>query len=84
MKAVVYREFGGPEVLHCEEVATPAPGPGEILVKVLAVAIDYIQLHVRRGGSGRIGSAREQRSALARIASRAQGRSISGRSGSRT
>ena len=60
MKAVVYREFGGPDVLHCEDVATPAPGPGEILVKVLAVAIDYIQLHVRRGGSGRIGSAREQ------------------------
>ncbi|MDE2697800.1 MAG: zinc-binding dehydrogenase [Gemmatimonadetes bacterium] len=59
MKAVVYREFGGPEVLHCEEVATPQAGPDEVLVKVLAVAIDYIQLHIRRGGSGRIGSARE-------------------------
>ena len=59
MKAVVYREFGGPEVLRCEEMEAPEPGPGEVLVKVLAVAIDYIQLHVRRGGSGRIGSARE-------------------------
>ncbi len=59
MKAVVYREFGGPEVLRCEEVPTPEPGAGEVLVRVLAVAIDYIQLHIRRGGSGRIGSAGE-------------------------
>ena len=59
MKAVLYHEFGGPEVLHCEETPTPAPGHGEALVKVLAVAVDYIQLHIRRGGSGRIGSAHE-------------------------
>ncbi len=59
MKAVVYREFGGPEVLHCEDIPVPEPGPGEALVEVLAVAIDYIQLHMRRGGSGRIGSVRE-------------------------
>ena len=61
MKAVVYREFGGPEVLHCEDIPAPEPGPGEALVEVLAVAIDYIQLHMRRGGSGRIGSVREGR-----------------------
>ena len=59
MRATVYHEFGGPEVLRYEEIPTPEPGPGEALVKVLAVAIDYIQLHIRRGGSGRIGSAGE-------------------------
>ena len=59
MKAVVHYEFGGPDVLRCEEVPAPEPGPGEVLVRVLAVAVDYIQLHIRRGGSGRIGSHRE-------------------------
>ena len=59
MKAAVYREFGGPEVLRYEDIATPDPAKGEALVKVLAVAIDYIQLHIRHGGSGRIGSSQE-------------------------
>jgi NADPH:quinone reductase-like Zn-dependent oxidoreductase len=34
MKAMLFREFGGPEVLHFEEIKTPEPGPGEVLVKV--------------------------------------------------
>ena len=59
MKASVYREFGGPEVLRYEDIPTPEPADGEALVKVLAVAIDYIQLHIRHGGSGRIGSSDE-------------------------
>ena len=59
MKASVYREFGGPEVLRYEDISTPEPTAGEALVKVLAVAIDYIQLHIRHGGSGRIGSSGE-------------------------
>ncbi len=61
MKASVYYEFGGPEVLRYEEMPTPEPTEGEVLVKVLAVAIDYIQLHIRHGGSGRIGSPQEVR-----------------------
>ena len=56
MKAVLHNEFGGPNVLRYEEIKTPQPAEGEVLVKVLAVAIDYIQLHIRHGGSGRIGS----------------------------
>ena len=59
MKASVYHEFGGPEVLRYEDIPTPEPAEGEVLVKVLAVAIDYIQLHIRHGGSGRIGSSQE-------------------------
>ena len=47
MKASVYREFGGPEVLRYEDIPTPEPAEGEVLVKVLAVVIDYIQLHIR-------------------------------------
>jgi NADPH2:quinone reductase len=59
MKAVVYDEVGGPEVLHLAEVPTPEPADDEVLVRVLAVAVDFIQLHIRHGGSGRIGSPTE-------------------------
>src|ERR1043166_3704774 len=31
MRAIVLREFGGPEVLRCEDVEKPSPGPGEVL-----------------------------------------------------
>lgn len=40
MQAVVLREFGGPEMLRSEEVPTPIPGPGEVLVQVHAVSVN--------------------------------------------
>lgn len=40
MKAAVLREFGGPEVLHVEDVETPKPGPGEVLIEVHAVSVN--------------------------------------------
>ena len=66
MKAVVYDEVGGPEVLHLAEVPTPEPDEDEVLVRVLAVAVDFIQLHIRHGGSGRIGSPNEPAYGLGR------------------
>ena len=65
MKAVVYDEVGGPEVLHLADVPTPEPSEDEVLVRVLAVAVDFIQLHIRHGGSGRIGSPEEAAYGLA-------------------
>lgn len=50
MRAVVVREFGGPEVLRDEEVETPSPGPGEVLVGVHSVSVNRtLDLAVRAG-----------------------------------
>ena len=50
MKAIVLREFGGPEVLVMEEVPTPTPAPDEILVRVHSVSVNRtLDLKVRQG-----------------------------------
>lgn len=49
MKAVVLRSHGGPEVLGIEEVPDPAPGPGEVLVKVVHSALNRADLLQRMG-----------------------------------
>ena len=40
MKAIVLRQFGGPEVLRLENVPSPRPASGEILVKVRSVSVN--------------------------------------------
>lgn len=49
MKAVRIHENGGAEVLRCEEVAAPAPGAGEALVKIEAVGVNFIDIYFRLG-----------------------------------
>ena len=50
MKAIVIRKFGGPEVMGWEDIPTPAPGHGEVLVKVRAVSVNRtLDLHLREG-----------------------------------
>ncbi len=49
MKAIVYAEHGGPEVLRYVEVAEPAIGAGEVLVRVRACALNHLDLWLRRG-----------------------------------
>ena len=49
MKAVRIHQFGGPEVLQYEEVPTPTPGPGEVLVKLAAAGLNYSDVHQRTG-----------------------------------
>ena len=50
MRAVVFREFGPPGVLHEETVDTPSPGPGEVLIKVGAVSVGRLLDLVARSG----------------------------------
>jgi len=49
MKAAVIREFGDPGVLQIEDVATPNPGPGEVLVRVLAAGLNRLDHYLREG-----------------------------------
>lgn len=50
MKALYFVEHGGPEVLHYGDLPDPRPKPGEALVRVKAVALNHLDLWVRRGG----------------------------------
>ncbi|MCI0342936.1 MAG: zinc-binding dehydrogenase [Planctomycetales bacterium] len=52
MRAVVIRKHGGPEVLAIEERPQPVPGPGEVLVRMEAAALNHLDLWVRRGIPG--------------------------------
>lgn len=41
MKAALCKQFGGPEVVVVEDIPEPEPGPGEVLIKVNAVALNF-------------------------------------------
>ena len=49
MKAIVYREYGPPDVLRCEEIEKPAPGDSEVLLQVRAAALNPYDWHFMRG-----------------------------------
>jgi NADPH2:quinone reductase len=49
MKAIVIESFGGPEVLRLRERETPAPGPGQILVRQEAIGVNFIDVYRRTG-----------------------------------
>lgn len=48
MKAIVYRQYGGPEVLQLTELGVPRPGPGQVLVKVRATSINAADYRMMR------------------------------------
>ena len=49
MKAIVVRQYGGPEVLKFEEYPDPVAGPGEVLVRVAAASVNPIDYKRRAG-----------------------------------
>jgi NADPH2:quinone reductase len=49
MKAIRVHEYGNPDVLRYEEVATPAPGAGEVLVEIEAAGLNFVDVYHRAG-----------------------------------
>ncbi len=49
MRAVRVHELGGPDVLRYEEVPEPQPTAGEVLVKVAAAGVNYLDIYYRSG-----------------------------------
>lgn len=49
MKAIMYHQYGGPEVLYLEESAKPAPKDDEMLVRVCAAALNPYDMHFLHG-----------------------------------
>src|SRR3954468_21716876 len=49
MRAIRIHKTGGPEVLQMEELPDPTPGAGELLVKVEAVGLNFIEVYYRQG-----------------------------------
>ena len=49
MKAIVINEFGGPEVLHQRDVETPAVGPRDVLIRLVAAGVNRFDITTRRG-----------------------------------
>ena len=49
MKAILVRQFGGPEVLKLEEIPTPKPAAGQVLVKIHAAGVNPADTYARTG-----------------------------------
>src|SRR5436190_13399771 len=54
MRAIRVREFGSPEVLRLEEVATPQPGPDQVLVRMHAIGVNPVETYIRAGTYARL------------------------------
>lgn len=52
MQAAVIRQQGGPEQVVVEPFERPVPGPGEVLIRVGACALNHLDIFVRRGMPG--------------------------------
>lgn len=50
MRAMFIRDFGGPEVFELRDVPRPEPGPGEVLVRVVASSVNPVDYKIRRSG----------------------------------
>ena len=49
MKAMVFDTIGPPEVLHLADVPKPEPGPGDVLVEIAAIGVNFAEVGRRRG-----------------------------------
>ncbi|MFD0740530.1 quinone oxidoreductase family protein [Lysobacter koreensis] len=49
MRALVFEQFGGPEVLHLRELPDPVPAAGEVLVRTRAIGLNFADVYRRQG-----------------------------------
>lgn len=52
MRAVVVRDYGAADVLRVESVPIPQPGPGEVLVRLIAAGVNPVDTYLRSGTQG--------------------------------
>jgi NADPH2:quinone reductase len=51
MKAIRMHQVGGPEVLTYEDCPAPTPGPGEVILNVQAIGVNFTDVYTRRGST---------------------------------
>ena len=51
MKAIRVHQFGEPDVLRLEEIPTPQPGAGQVLVRVHAIGVNPVETYLRSGSN---------------------------------
>jgi NADPH2:quinone reductase len=49
MKAIQIHETGGPEVLQLVELPIPEPGPGQVLIRLEAIGVNFVEIYFRKG-----------------------------------
>ena len=49
MKAIQIHQTGGPEALTLAELPIPEPGPGQVLIRVEATGVNFIEIYFRKG-----------------------------------
>ena len=49
MKAIQIHTTGGPEVLQLVELPIPEPGPGQVLIRIEAIGVNFVELYFRKG-----------------------------------
>jgi NADPH:quinone reductase-like Zn-dependent oxidoreductase len=52
MKAILFHQHGGPEVLEYTDFPTPEPKPGEALIKLKAASLNHVDITIRNGWPG--------------------------------
>lgn len=48
-QAVRIHAYGGPEVMKFEEISLPPPGPGQVMIRVKAASVNFLDVQKRRG-----------------------------------
>jgi NADPH2:quinone reductase len=53
MTSIRVHQYGGPEVLKIEDIPTPSPGPGQVLVRLRAIGVNPVETYIRSGNYAR-------------------------------